>query len=209
MPTLTSGAEGSILCLMADEKPKEPLSLPTSLFSEYLKRLRTPHLGAGTKILMEGERDPKLDEVIKLLAEKGRTVNAQQLADFLEALGVPRLDSSQTRAEETAGQVETAVGPPIPIDPSMTVDKTKVAQWLDAHWQSPTRTAKACLVCGQTKWAIADAFTWMAMVGSGGSLQIGGDYYPFVPLACTICGNTLFFNARVMGLLPLKKREGE
>jgi len=97
----------------------------------------------------------------------------------------------------------------MPIDPSMTVDKTKVVHWLETHWQSPTRSGRACLVCGQTKWAVADGFTWMAEVGSGGSLQLGGDYYPFVVLTCSNCGNTLLFNARVIGLLPVKKPEGE
>jgi hypothetical protein len=49
----------------------------------------------------------------------------------------------------------------------------------------------------------------MATVGSGGNLQLGGDYYPFVLVICTTCGNTLAFNAKIIGLLPSTKREGE
>lgn len=123
------------------------------------------------------------------------------------------LEETQARISKGASPdppgTQTVIGDPVPIDPSTTVDGTKVIQWLEKHWQSPTRTGRACLVCGQTKWTIARDFTWMATVGSGGNLQLGGDYYPFVLVICTTCGNTLAFNAKIIGLLPSTKREGE
>jgi predicted nucleic-acid-binding Zn-ribbon protein len=130
--------------------------------------------------------------------------------------GAPPTDAEtkavRERAERLREQLEerdVAIGPAMPIDPSSTVNRMKVIQWLDSHWKSPTRTAKNCLICGVTKWSIPEDFTWMATVGVGGSLNLGGDYFAFVPITCTNCGNTLFFNARIMGLLPVKKREEE
>ncbi len=96
-----------------------------------------------------------------------------------------------------------ASGPPRPIDPSSTVDKLKVAEWLNSHWR-PDMVQRSCTVCGVTKWTIAEDFAYLSTLGSGGAIQIGGRHFPLVILTCSNCGNTLLFNAIVMGLLPKK-----
>ncbi len=46
----------------------------------------------------------------------------------------------------------------------------------------------------------------MPMPFVGGGLIVGGPTYPQVMIVCTVCGNTKYFNAVIMGVV---EKEGE
>ena len=77
---------------------------------------------------------------------------------------------------------------------SKQLDRAKVAQWLDAKWKK----GKQCPVCGQNDWAVIDLL-WE--VPEFHSTLKGGFVLPSVAVTCSYCGNILFFNALLMGLV--------
>lgn len=58
-----------------------------------------------------------------------------------------------------------------------------------------------CPVCTNNQFSLAGGFTNNFLTNNfGGNLVIGGPVLPSVPIVCTNCGNTLFLNAKVLGL---------
>ncbi|MBU1209929.1 MAG: hypothetical protein KJ587_01490 [Alphaproteobacteria bacterium] len=86
-------------------------------------------------------------------------------------------------------------------DSKLTKDqKDRALAWLNQKWVGN----KACPVCAQNHWTIADhAVTPSISHGSG--LIIGGPSYPHALVICNNCGHTLFFNAVLMGILRDEK----
>lgn len=76
------------------------------------------------------------------------------------------------------------------------VDSALANQWLNTHWKK-----RNCSICGQVTWAMAPAFAHIPM-NLMGRHSAAMHSFPCVVLTCRICGNTLFFNAIAMGLLP-------
>jgi hypothetical protein len=76
------------------------------------------------------------------------------------------------------------------------VDNTAVNVWFTEHWKEP----RQCAVCSQSNWAMAPRFTHIPMGPVGLHQPI--PKLPCVVVTCQTCGNTLFFNALVMELLP-------
>ncbi len=60
-----------------------------------------------------------------------------------------------------------------------------------------------CSFCGNNTWNISSKIFELLEFDANG-LQLGGPVYPVVPITCNNCGNTLFINALVAGLLEQK-----
>lgn len=81
------------------------------------------------------------------------------------------------------------------------VDNAVANAWFNDHWKQP----RQCPVCSQSTWGVAPTFAHIPLTQVGKGLV--GTYqpvqtFPCVVVTCRTCGNTLFFNAIVMGLLP-------
>lgn len=75
-------------------------------------------------------------------------------------------------------------------------------------FQDNWKESKECPICKQDKWTISDRFY---EVGEFGALsEREKKISPFVIVSCSNCGNSLFFNAMVMGFqFTLKTEENE
>lgn len=81
------------------------------------------------------------------------------------------------------------------------IDPQKAADWLNAQWNGP----KICPICGKNNWTISPELVELRRF-EGGSLVVGGgSVFPLLSVTCTICGNTLLFNAIVAGLVALEE----
>jgi hypothetical protein len=71
-----------------------------------------------------------------------------------------------------------------------------------------TGWAEICSVCKDSNWNISDTIFELREFQSGG-LVIGGGrpIYPVIPMACSRCGNTIFLNAVITGVLEPKPAE--
>lgn len=81
------------------------------------------------------------------------------------------------------------------------MDEVAANRWFEEHWPEP----RSCPVCKNKNWGLISNFVNIPLepVGTGPV----GTYQPvrtapFVGVICRTCGNTLFFNAVIMGLLP-------
>lgn len=90
--------------------------------------------------------------------------------------------------------------------------KIQAKEWINKH--SPDDLT--CQVCKTTKWILGDMFvappSYIPQTQQGaGGISIGGSLYPLVPIICDNCGNTLFINAVMMGLIKgiEENKEGE
>ena len=64
-------------------------------------------------------------------------------------------------------------------------------------WPQPRR----CAVCGEGQWSLSDRIFELREY-HGGGLAVGGvPIIPVVSAVCMHCGNTLFFNAIILGVL--------
>jgi hypothetical protein len=98
---------------------------------------------------------------------------------YLAKLGEQQKTAVQKRASETN-----------------TVDNASANAWFNDHWKG----TRNCSICQSVNWAMTTQFAHV-------SLSLLGRYapvrmFPCVVLTCRTCGQTLFFNAVVMGLLP-------
>jgi hypothetical protein len=176
---------------MADEKPK------IGTFREYINRLGPKTSGAGTKLLM-GEEDPndaeKLAFLTKLLEEGKEKIGTlsgetkpEKVVDLLkwlqEGVELKTKEAAQKRAAQTNE-----------------VDFALASAWFAQHWSEP----RNCPVCKQATWGIAPTFAQIPVSPMG--LQTPPRTNPCVAVVCRTCGNTLFFNAVIMGLLPQEEK---
>jgi hypothetical protein len=76
------------------------------------------------------------------------------------------------------------------------VDNAAANAWLKEHWTKPRK----CAVCSKETWGLSPNFAHLpeSLVGLHQAVRT----IPLVVLTCRTCGNTLFLNAIVMGLLP-------
>ena len=96
-----------------------------------------------------------------------------------------------------------------PEDWSRGLDKDQKKKVID--WIQERRTKAfgpiICAVCGHTQWTLGDHLITPSLY-QGGGLVLGGSSYPAVMLICNNCGNTLYLNAVMIGLLSGEK-EGD
>lgn len=87
----------------------------------------------------------------------------------------------------------------------MTLDekqKEKVLKSLTQKWPEP----RVCSVCHQQQWNVSDK-VFEIREFHGGSLVVGGPVVPVIAATCTNCGNTLFFNAILLGVVRSERKE--
>lgn len=65
--------------------------------------------------------------------------------------------------------------------------------------------ALVCSACGGKKWIIGDKV--FQMPEHGLPMRVGGPVVPVIPATCTNCGNTLLFNAIVLGVVQPYRAE--
>jgi hypothetical protein len=175
---------------MADEKPKEPT------IWDFLKLSRPKTVGAGTKILMEDPKTPaqrleRLDELLKLLRDKpgfeGLGSHAIGQSDPDYARLIKWFAEVGEREAKEAAQKKAAE--------TNLVDEGLANLWLNEHWKD-----RNCAICRVVTWAMAPQFAHISFARPG---AVGAPpSFPCVVLTCRNCGNTLFFNAVAMKLLP-------
>ena|ERR1700683_474599 len=159
---------------MADEKPKSPLN---PLEQYYLSLSKQPELLNKAEL---GAADTLNPEVRRMIAEAiEKAVADPELRKAAQALGEAAKREIQERAYKTG-----------------LVDFVAANAWLLAHWPAP----RSCPVCGVEKWGFAPSFLQIPTADLG--FDAPPRPYPAVALVCGNCGNTLFFNAVMMGLLP-------
>lgn len=66
---------------------------------------------------------------------------------------------------------------------------TKIENWLQ-----DTGINRECIFCNKNKWTVKDNLVWLWAPSNSGKV-------PEVLMVCLNCGNTLHFNAVVMGLV--------
>lgn len=71
----------------------------------------------------------------------------------------------------------------------------KAIAWIDEHWTGQ----KACPICQNARWGVADTVGDVQMMGL--NKEPTDRTYPLVILTCQTCGYTVLFNATVIGLM--------
>lgn len=66
--------------------------------------------------------------------------------------------------------------------------------------------APVCPLCKHNHWTVSDT-VFQLMEFNEGSIVIGGQLYPVLPIACENCGNTYFVNAIVAGFVEQNKED--
>ena len=66
-----------------------------------------------------------------------------------------------------------------------------------------------CPLCGSNNWTVSDT-VFQALEFDIDGLRLGGASVPIIPISCMKCGNTLFINALISGLIdrPEDKNDG-
>jgi predicted nucleic-acid-binding Zn-ribbon protein len=75
-----------------------------------------------------------------------------------------------------------------------TLDIEKANEWLDTHWKGN----RNCPICGNISWSGNDTPVEVRSFEEG---RLGRSVIPFLTITCYTCGNTLFFNAILAGLV--------
>jgi predicted nucleic-acid-binding Zn-ribbon protein len=127
----------------------------------------------------EEKKDPELEAVQKALREHGRPFrNREELLKVLDAAGMNATATAQKHAAETN-----------------LVDVELANIWFAKHWPEPRK----CPICSQNNWGMSQVFAHTALSPLGRHTPVLTT--PSVTVTCRNCGNTLFFNAIIMGLL--------
>ena len=75
-------------------------------------------------------------------------------------------------------------------------DLAKAVDWLDKHWGNDW----TCSVCGNSDW-MGEEQPMELRAFNEGRLAANGPVIPLLTITCSTCGNTLFFNAILAGLV--------
>jgi hypothetical protein len=79
--------------------------------------------------------------------------------------------------------------------------KKIILEWLDKKWPTFKRV---CEICNASTWSLSEDLIAPTPF-LGGSIVLGGRSYPQVMIICTSCGNTKYFNAVTIGIMPGEK----
>lgn len=71
-------------------------------------------------------------------------------------------------------------------------------RWLDERWGMPR---KECTVCGMREWGINDSVFELREFFGPTTVLGHGKLFPVIPVTCSHCGNTVFFNAIPAGIV--------
>ena len=78
------------------------------------------------------------------------------------------------------------------------VELKVVIEWLESK---QLKGSSKCNTCGCGHW-IVPPYLIRSLAYSKNELPLGGPTYVFVMVSCKNCGNTKFFNAALIGLIP-------
>lgn len=81
-------------------------------------------------------------------------------------------------------------------EPLTPLDREKFATLLNERWDGQ----KECPICKKNEWLLSDYLAEVRTFTKG-SILLGAPVYPVVVVTCRVCGNTLLFNAIVLGLV--------
>ena len=79
---------------------------------------------------------------------------------------------------------------------NLTLNLDRASEWLNTHWKGDW----ACPICGNTDWTGHDAAMEVRSFDEG-RMAATGPVIPLLVITCSTCGNTLFFNAILAGLV--------
>jgi hypothetical protein len=87
---------------------------------------------------------------------------------------------------------------PVP-DATLLTDeqRTQIFAWVNKY-----HAGKPCAVCEQRTWTLVPHLVAPPIFRKDTGLFFGGPAYPQAMLLCRTCGNTLYFNAVIMGAVP-------
>ena len=77
------------------------------------------------------------------------------------------------------------------------IDQDKLIQTLSTKWNT-----KCCPMCGCNSWSVANKIFELREFNDGNFI-IGGhtSIHPVIPIVCDNCGNTIFINPLVAGVI--------
>jgi hypothetical protein len=83
--------------------------------------------------------------------------------------------------------------------------RERAAAWVRDNWKLPA----TCAICGSNNWQISDVYEMRRF--REGAIVIGGSQpvLPVFPVTCNVCGNTIFINAVVSGVVAPSKAASE
>ncbi len=79
---------------------------------------------------------------------------------------------------------------------TVTLNLEKATEWLKTHWKGGWN----CPICGNTNWS-GQEYAMELRPFDEGRLASFGQVVPLLTITCKTCGNTLFFNAILAGLV--------
>lgn len=82
--------------------------------------------------------------------------------------------------------------------------RRQIMKWLNEKWPM----AQKCPICQRREWSVGGTIHELRQFHNG-SLVVAGSVFPVVPIVCSFCGYTLFFNALKLGLVEETEKEGE
>ena len=85
------------------------------------------------------------------------------------------------------------------------IDRDKLIRFLQEKWQGRT-----CPMCQHGNWNVSEQVFEMREFNDG-NLRLGGNssILPLIPVTCSKCGNTIFVNAIVAGLVKNNVDKGD
>lgn len=75
----------------------------------------------------------------------------------------------------------------------------EIAKFLDDKWQN-----KICNMCGNNKWIILTKIFEIQECENHDNEIEDKDIIPIIPIICSNCGNTIFINPIVLGIMSNK-----
>jgi len=159
---------------MADEKPKDLTGL-----SQALETLRQ----------LSGEKS--LADTGTAFSQLPTDVSKTSILEYINSI----VDEDRKQRQKKAAETNL-------------VDNAAANAWFNEHWPQPRK----CGVCTQMNWAMSPSFAHVPLASIGGGAatatwatigtQPSVRTFWCVVVTCLTCGNTIFFNALVMGQLP-------
>lgn len=75
------------------------------------------------------------------------------------------------------------------------------------HFLNTKRISPNCQICNSNSWGVSDTIFEMREF-QGGNLILGGNQniFPVIPVSCNECGNTIFLNAIIVGVLETQNK---
>lgn len=73
------------------------------------------------------------------------------------------------------------------------IDVLKAVEWVNQQWKGN----KQCPICDSNDWTVNDSLVEVREMA-----DYAPNILPIFTITCNVCGNTIFFNAIIAGLIP-------